>query len=195
MEVATGFLVPSYLYIPKMGPLDAQEGLETELMTETDLVADTGPGRPVRLKWSSHWSSGAKMPIRTKNGASLGAQEGLETELMTRIPSWRHPAAGVWCRGAVSEHGGVGKGHGVPHVHQAGHHSPRLRPRRPHLPLPHRPTPTLPSLFHFPHLLACLCLSIINCLVSRVLAVGHRLYLCDAKQINRNHRSYLHIKN
>ena len=70
MEVATGLVVPSYLKVSKMGPLGAQEGLETELMTKTVLVADTGPGRPVRLKWSSHWSSGAKLPITTKNGAS-----------------------------------------------------------------------------------------------------------------------------
>ena len=44
VEAATGHLVPSYLYVPKMGSLGAQEGLETELMTETDLVADTVPG-------------------------------------------------------------------------------------------------------------------------------------------------------
>ena len=43
VEAATGLLVPSYLYVPKMGPLGAQEGLETDLMTETDLVFDTDP--------------------------------------------------------------------------------------------------------------------------------------------------------
>ena len=44
VEAASGLLVPGYLYVPKMGPLGAQEGLETELMTETDLVVDTEPG-------------------------------------------------------------------------------------------------------------------------------------------------------
>ena len=44
LEGAIGVFRPSYIYVSKMGPLDAQEGLETELMTETELVADTGPG-------------------------------------------------------------------------------------------------------------------------------------------------------
>ena len=44
VEAAAGLLVPIYLYVPKMGSLDAQEGLETELMTKTELVTDTGPG-------------------------------------------------------------------------------------------------------------------------------------------------------
>ena len=34
VEAATGLLVPSYLYVPKMGFLGAQEGLETALTTK-----------------------------------------------------------------------------------------------------------------------------------------------------------------
>ena len=70
VEAAIGLLVPIYLYVQKMGSLGAQEGLETELMTETDLVADTGPGRPVGLNRRVPLVFSCQVTIRTKNGAS-----------------------------------------------------------------------------------------------------------------------------
>ena len=50
IESAIGFLVPGYLYVPKMGPLRAQEGLETELTTKkvpvmSNTVLSDLPGR------------------------------------------------------------------------------------------------------------------------------------------------------